>query len=352
MQLVRATLKFQGSGLYRQLPVIRRNVLCEPKMSLTFYARTMSNKPRKNIENLKNKLDETYKKYTSKSFQRIVTQLKTGVSAEYNNAKVYWRLRDRSKAGTLSKFANYQEIMSVVDFKRDGIKSMFVLFIAVAPMGFWFLWIPIVLFPRRLFPRSFWSMTQKKNFYKENYADRSQHVNVISHHFNYHKTNWELDDNAKALITRTSNGLRDQGVITNKELLRLKPLFRNFPFDLDLFDSLLLKSFCKIFEINSIGPETILARRLRSMATDVLAMDYNLRRKNLNTLSAEEVMDANYIRGVNASVLSHEANLYWLKNWVKLTSQCGRDDASFVLHAMVFHSTNYTQLKYQRSAFS
>lgn len=302
-----------------------------------------------NIQQIKNKINEAYEKYVPKPMKKVMTQIQTGTSAEFSNAKTYWRFRGQ---GSLGEVATYNEMMAVSNFRRDGIKSISVLFLAVVPMGFWLLWVPIVVFPRRLFPRSFWTELQKKSFYRENHLERLDQHRIVMHHFDYQKNFNLIKGPSKDVITSIHKDFQSKGVLRNQDLMAFRQVCGEHPFSLDNSNVVLVRAFCKVFEVNSYGPLSMLSQRLRSKAHDIMDMDLKLAKMNLDKLTTEQIMDANYLRGLNTSDLSRQANLYWLKNWLDLSNQCSKDDPWFLLHAMVFHSINFTELKFQRSAFS
>ncbi|MEL6805677.1 MAG: LETM1 domain-containing protein, partial [Bacteroidota bacterium] len=205
----------------------------------------------------------------------------------------------------------------------------------------------VLMFPRKFLPHSFWTPAQKIEFYQQNHRERYDHHKLIVHHVNFHRTSQEITSQFdRRVLELLSQGMQHQRVFRNDVLLQFKPLCQRHPFQLDERNHVLVRSFCKVFEVPSLAPRTV--QRLNEKATDLMGMDMKLRQNNLHALTKTELMDATYMRGLDAASLSYGANLYWLKNWLKLSEQVSTADTSFYLHAMILHSLNYTELKYQR----
>ena len=299
------------------------------------------------FEKYKVKTIYLYEKFVPISVRKIANRLSIGAKNELQNAKDYRKLMKQTSLQSLT----YKELMNANSFKRDGFKSAIILFISVIPFGFWLLWIPIVVFPRTMFPRSFWSPTQRAHFLPENHLKRMEQYDVVISHMNYHTVNREVNENEKKVLCKITNCINKGQLITNQQLLPFKQMCHHHPFDLSNSNFLLVFSFTQLVERSSLGGLRWIYPRLQDAALNILELDKKLLEMKIENLDVRELEEAVCMRGLNGSVLSYDANKYWLNNWLKLSKDCDQNDVSFILHAMILLSYNYTELKYQRQKF-
>ena len=299
---------------------------------------------------LKSEVLKIYNEVVPLSIRKILGRIKIGVSTEYYNMKTFYELQKSGKTPHILKTFNYNELMAANSFRRDIPKSVSILIVAVIPMGFWLMWVPILIFPRKLFPRSFWSFSQKKLFYKLNHFDRFEYHKVVIHHMEYHKNKHFLSLSDRQIVKEILSKLQLKGVVKYSDLILLRKICQNFPFSLENSNLILVQAFCKVFEVSSIGTLNSLTNKLKSKIQIIMELDRKLQKMDLSKLTQEQIIDANYMRGLNSSTLTHEANVYWLKKWLEFSTKFKDDDIWFLLHAMVINSIEFSELKYQRSA--
>jgi len=304
----------------------------------------------KSYNKLKSETLKIYNELVPVSIRKILGRIKIGVSTEYYNMKAFYAVQKSGKTPQKLKTFNYNELMAANSFRRDIPKSVSILIVGVIPMGFWLIWVPILIFPRKLFPRSFWSFSQKQLFYKLNHFDRFEHHKVVIHHMEYHKSKQFLSLSERQIVKEILSKLQLKGVVKYSDLILLRKICQNFPFSLESSNLILIQAFCKVFEVSSIGTLNFLTKKLKSKIQIIMELDRKLQKMDLSKLTQEQVIDANYMRGLNSSTLSHEANVYWLKKWLEFSTQFKEDDIWFLLHAMVINSIEFSELKYQRSA--
>jgi len=322
-------------------------IIRDKKDSFDIKVRNFNNN---SYDKLKFEALKIYNELMPLSIRKILGRIKKGVSTEYYNMKTFYAVQKKGNTTVELKNFNYNELMAANSFRRDIPKSISVMIVAVIPMGFWLMWVPILIFPRKLFPRSFWSFSQKKLFYKLNHFDRFEHHKVVIHHMDYHKNKLFLCSSNRQTVKEVLNKLRLNGVVKYTDLILLRKICQNFPFSLENSNLILIQAFCKIFEVSSVGTLNSLTKKLQSKIEILMEMDRKLQKMDLTNLTEEQVIDANYMRGLNSSTLTHEANLYWLKRWLEFSQQLNEKDIWFALHAMVINSIEFSELKYKRSA--
>ncbi|XP_078489201.1 LETM1 domain-containing protein 1-like [Ciona intestinalis] len=288
----------------------------------------------------------------SPSAKKIMDNLVAGFRLEWLNIQSYWKISKR-KYNHPRSYISYREEMTIYNLNRDGIKAAPLLPIAMLPMGFFLILIPVYLFPRLVLPQTFWSKHQRYEFLSRIHRSRTLDYGVIVHHLNYHKLN--SDTNTKYALEGICNALAGGNIPSNSDMLNnLKPLCRQHdgPFNVDHMVYVLLRAFCRTIMVSQYQPPSWLKYRLRKNASLVISLDHKLRREGLlNNLSSLELSTASMMRGIDGVELTKEAQLYWLNNWLQLTKTCDDGDVWFVLHAMVLMSYNYSELKYQRRVF-
>lgn len=299
---------------------------------------------------LKDNSANAYDKYAPDGVKNVVTNLQTGVVQEMENTKVWWRLSNDEQSNTNKgkTQASYKELMSMHDFKRDKNLTAMVVVCSCLPGGFVLLSVPIMLFPRTMMPWSFWDDKQRKEFYKQYHKERKGSHTTIVNHIEAQMRDPATVAPVKSILDSLVDGSGDVKRITNKDLLRLKKYCNKDPFDLTDSNIEVIQAMCTIFTVRPGSTVEDSSIALRDKAIDIMNMDMKLREMKLKKLTEVQVMTACFIRGMNSASLSHDANLYWLKNWLNLTNTCNKTDAWFVLYAAVLLSKNFVDSSFQR----
>ena len=282
----------------------------------------------------------------------FVDNMSAGAKKTWSDFQVYRFVKKRVKVNPGAS-VTYNEEMKMYLLKRDLIKIAPLIPFCFVPFGFLLLTIPIYLFPR-LLPHAFWNDQQRKLFYNQAHQGRLPHYKIVLHHMNYHKEN-HADTSFTDLLDRICTVINANHIPSNALLLQLKPIctFSTSPLNLEVRKvAVLLKSFSAITLGFSLLPETWLCNQLEAYGKLIIRLDQKLRSDHLlQKLSEKEIEIATLMRGLDCANLSMEANIYWLRNWLELTSNCNPNDYWFALHAMVLLSFNYSQVKFQRRVF-
>lgn len=264
-----------------------------------------------------------------------------------------WRRVSKEKGKNPNYVTSYREQKSIFNIKASLLKSAALIPVFMLPMGFFLIFIPVALFPQYLLPRCYWTDKQRKEFLTRMRSSRIHHNGTVIHHLTYLQNN-----HTSTAFQRTLESLIDmvngQKVPQNDDMLKLRQYCRNAanPLHIEDMPPLLLFSFCAMNFIWQYQPPSQMTRCLRRRVHLVLELDHKLREENLiYQLTDHELQDATFLRGLNTGELSKAANQYWLQNWVNHTRLCDDLDVSYILHAMVLQSYNYTELKYQRKVF-
>ena len=276
-----------------------------------------------------------------------------GIRITVRDVQTYHFVKKRLKVNPAAS-VSYTEEMRMLMLKRDAWKVVPIIPFCIVPFGFIMLFFPIYFFPRYVLPQAYWSESQRNRFYRQFHQERLRHYEIIIHHLNFHRKNSSKLSDAR-LLSEICSAIQSNNVPSNGLLMQLRPLCNSFQHPLNLEerkDAVLLRSFSKVVLVSPFMPTMMLCSHLQSYVNLIVKLDQKLRSSNvLDKLSDEELQLATLLRGLDCANLSREANLYWLKNWIELTSSCDSSDTWFIMHAMVLLSLNYNQIKFQRRAF-
>nr|XP_039273396.1 LETM1 domain-containing protein 1-like [Styela clava] len=287
---------------------------------------------------------KNYYEQMLKGFNRQVSDFKTGRSVSKKR-----KLQPNYKT-------TYQEHKAVFDVKGSLLKTSFLLPLFLLPMGIVIVFIPVALFPQHLLPHCYWSKKQRKIFFTDMHMNRKIHHGIVLHHLNFIKDNHPSAAFQRALTDLLTLVNDSTKVPTNDDLRKFREWCSSIenPLSLDGLPPVLLHSFCHINFLWKYFPSPWLRYYLHHRVKLILEFDEKLRRENLvYDLSDDELQEATFLRGLDSANLSTEANRYWLKNWLRHTSIFASNavDPSYILHAMVFQSHNYSDLRHQRRVF-
>jgi len=300
----------------------------------------------------RNNMDTAYKSIANETFQQSLDRLKKGVGMEVSDAKAWAKLLIYKNRGLhVKELATYEEFLAKKNFERDGIKSGYVLSVPFIPFLPYYMALLPCLAPRKLISRNFWSAKQKQVYLIQNHYERSQEYQALVDDMKKLAEDKTLNKKTRLLIDGMATKLNMKEVMTNNDLVPFMQVCQKYPFSLSDGNISLLRSLCRINEVSAVGAASGLSSRLQNVAADILDMDEKLREMNLDELSPEVIATAAYMRGLDSTSLPHEANLYWLKNWINLSQFCNKGDSSFVLQSMAILSMNYNVWKYHLRVF-
>ena len=283
------------------------------------------------------KVDHFLKTVTRHSVREAAERYVTGSTAEMVNFATFARLHADGGADLREK-ATYHELVAMDNFRRDALKTASSFVLSLVSAGFACMILPPMrqICPRKMLARSYWSPKQVSTYYAQNHLDRLLELCEVMQEL---KGSEKVD--SSEFMKKAVGILLENRAASNCELLQMKNCFRENPILLDDVQMPVLRSLCKIFEVNSIGTTKALKRRLNNKACDLMAMDRKLVAMEMPLLSNDDITHACYMRCVNSVALSREANEYWLRNWLLLSNECGREDTNFYLYCMVVQGMSY-----------
>jgi len=292
-----------------------------------------------------NKVDRFLKTVTRHSVREAAERYVHGSTAEMVNFATFARLHADRGADFREK-ATYRELVAMDNFRRDALKTASAFVLPFFSAGISCMLLPPMrqICPRKMLARSYWSPKQVSTYYAQNHLERLLELCEVMREL-------EGSKNSSGFVRRAVGILLDNRVASNSELLQMKSCFRENPILLDNVQMPVLRSLCKIFEVNSIGTTKALKRRLHNKASDLMAMDRKLVAMEMPLLSNDDVTHACYMRCVNSVALSREANEYWLRNWLLLSNECGRKDTNFYLYCIVVQGMSYGEKSFCEKKF-
>jgi len=298
------------------------------------------------------KVDSFWKSVTRQSVYEAAERYFNGSATEMLNLVIFARLHaDKNKGTDLREKATYHELVAMDNFKRDILKTASTFVLPFVPaVGFVCMLLPPMrhICPRKMLARSYWSPKQINTYYVQNHIERLLELCEVMHKL---EKSEKVRNDSSGFVKKAVDILLDNKIVNNSELLQLKSCFRKNPILLDDVQMPVLRSLCKIFEVNSLGTTKALKRRLHNKAGDLMAMDRKLRNMDLSLLSNDDVMQACYMRCVNSVALSREANEYWLRNWLLISKECAEEDTNFYLYSMVVQATSYSENNFYGKGF-
>lgn len=279
-------------------------------------------------------------------------QMARGFRRHGTDIKTWWRVRSKLSANPNYQ-TTYQEHKAVFDTKSNLTKTTVLLPLFLLPMGMVIIIIPVMVFPQYLLPRYYWNDSQRQKYFTVMHQRRTFQHAMVLHHLTYLKNKHE-SSTFREILKPLLQTMNNSDMPSNKDLLRLRDYCRGIgnPLDIPLLPPLLLSSLCQINFLWNYFPPSWLAYLLNQRAILIMQFDEKLRRESfVYDLTEHELHDATFMRGLDCTALSKEANQYWLKNWITLTKNCTAADTAFVIHAAILLSRNYNETKFRRRIF-
>lgn len=279
-------------------------------------------------------------------------ELQDGSMKEYNNLSTAYKVHKMQKSSTLDDFS-YRDLAAQTSFRRDKFKTLAVLTISSFPFGGPLLIIPKKINPRKTMPQTFWTDREHRDFISINHAERLESIKFVVDHLVSCRNNQSVMEKHGRIMEVVCDSLKYGVVLSNEVLLMMRivcqeePLFINN----DVSNLPLLRAMCKGFGLSTNGSPEKLGVALEFHANAIRELDIMLTHEKVESLSERELLDANYMRSLDASLFSKEVNEYWLKNWLKVSGNCRKGDAWFFYYAMIMHSYNYNKTVCENDGF-
>ncbi|KAM9319913.1 LETM1 domain-containing protein 1 [Gastrophryne carolinensis] len=236
----------------------------------------------------------------------------------------------------------YREMEKLRQFRRDFLKALPVMIIAIPPFANYLVFVLMYLFPRQILIQHFWTPRQHAEFLEKYHELRKEvYEDVLdSLLIGASKVSEQpLHNHMVRVFTQVQHGGHPH--ITDIETM--KPAFSGPPLCLTELDIPQMKALSRVLFLTPHLPAFILQRRLNSHIFEIHHLDASLFQLGVSELTEEEVKRACYIRGLNSTHLSIEACRNWLNCWVRLSANLKEAEVSLLLHSMVLLSANYHQ---------
>jgi len=288
----------------------------------------------KAMREINDRWNDHYKNLTGESLASTVERIYGGARTEANNLYVSARLWvEKNKGADLGEAATYRDLVARDSFNRDGVKTFPLLVLPLFSKTFLLLFVPTVVLPRKLLPRSFWSEKQRNVYLVQNHFEKMSELHDVVLMLGEAKSAGKFQAGKSGGFVEEAVGMLQRNEpVGNETLLRMKGEFRRNPLVVEEGSVPVVRAVCKMFEVNSFGTIDALRSRLHGRARDLMLMDGKM---DVSGMSGKEVVEACSMRGVNGVAVSRRAGEYWLKNWVELSGKCLKVDSDFYLFAMM-----------------
>jgi LETM1-like protein len=193
-------------------------------------------------------------------------------------------------------------------------------------------------FPRHLLTSHFWSIQQRSEFQELYLRDRTSHNRKI---FRFLQA--KLDQTEDSGYYQTWNyilGLLGSGTHPSaEEILSVRQIFSDDPYDVDHLTSSHLSHLCKLHGIHSLYLKRI---RLTEHAYWMYNMDLAIKKEGgVHNLHSDALRHSCYLRGLNPANLPNEELVEWLREWIKVSMQIRTEIPSLYLHLPILLSYNH-----------
>lgn len=311
------------------------------------------------VINCSSYLKESFKKGSDLVTEKIpehvrepFRELQDGSMKEYNNLSTAYKVHKMRKNSTLDD-VSYRDLAAQSSFRRDKFKTLAVLTISLVPFGGPLLILPKKFNSRKTMPQTFWTDKEHRDFISINHAERLDSIKFVVDHLVSCRNNQSVMEKHGRIMEVVCDSLKYGVVLSNEVLLMMRKVCQEEPLFInnDVSNLPLLRAMCKGFGLSVNGSPEKLVGALEFHANAIRELDIMLTYEKVESLSERELLDANYMRSLDASLFSKEANEYWLKNWLKVSGSCRKGDAWFFYYAMIMHSYNYNKTVYENDGF-
>ncbi|XP_029574799.1 LETM1 domain-containing protein 1 isoform X1 [Salmo trutta] len=230
----------------------------------------------------------------------------------------------------------YRDMEKLRQFRRDMIKAIPLLLIAIPPFANYLVFALMYLFHRQLLIRHFWTPQQQTEFQGVNHSHRAQHhwavLKGLESAGSHVKDSRLLD-----LCNKVQSGIHPN----ISDIQAIRDLFSGPPLGIKRMNADQMRQLCPMFFLTPRLPTPMIATRLNSHGIELLQLDRALSRHGLHQLDDSELRQACYVRGLDSGSLSIDQCLEWLSQWLQFSSRLKESEVSLLVHSMVLLSTNY-----------
>ncbi|XP_055520353.1 LETM1 domain-containing protein 1 isoform X1 [Leucoraja erinacea] len=336
-------LKGRGSSEFLYYPTICVSRLTSHQLSQFFTTAKRSTLSSAIISKAK-RLNAKYEKFLEINFPRFY-----GIYSTFFRGFRLLYLDFKEVHGIKYKMANkglkynqlpYREMEKLRQFRRDVIKVIPVVLLAIPPFANYIVFILMYFFPRQFLISHFWTHDQHQEFKEIYHSFRAQvYPDAVSGLIK--AASKVKDRQLKKQLLTLGNKVQD-GI--HPEIFQLHivaKLFLGHPLAIRHIDSRQAEIFSRVMFLTPHMPSFILRHRIWSHIMEIRHLDQALNSLGLHELSEDELRNACYVRGLNSVHLNAAQCKDWLIKWVQLSKKLKDSEASLLLHSMVLLSTNY-----------
>lgn len=245
------------------------------------------------------------------------------------------RIANNSAVGLRS--LTRKELELYYQMPKDMMKVGPVLLASALPFTNYVILPMVYMFPRMFLTTHFWTLQQRLNFQEDVLRDR------ISYNRKVFRCMQAKLDKLKALDYQRLGhilGLLGSGLHpTSEEIIEIKDIFEQPPFDLD---SLTAKHLKYLSRLHDIGRGPLKRVRLAERSHIFHHMDLAIKREGgVHNMPVDALRMACFLRGLNPTNLSNEAMIDWLRSWVAVSIKVDRSNVSLFLHLPILIAYNH-----------
>ncbi|KAK0133888.1 LETM1 domain-containing protein 1 [Merluccius polli] len=287
-----------------------------------------------------------YESFLKRKFPRFYTLYHTfteGFKLLFREAREVSRIKARLLTRRVRRRdLPYRDMERLRQFRRDLIKAIPLIVIAIPPFANYLVFVLMYFFPRQLLVRYFWTpqqLIQYRGFYHAQRARSNGAVLQAIQKASFQVKDSGLQHRLRDLSTKVQNGVHPKV----DDIHGVRVLFSGNPLGVTRMNAKHMRRMCRPLFLTPYLPGFLIRRRLDSHALELLQLDRALCKLGAHQLSDSELKQACFVRGINSDVLSASQCREWLSQWLQVTAYLKDSEGSLLLHSMVLLSANYPQ---------
>uniref|UniRef100_A0A3Q2NZN3 LETM1 domain containing 1 n=1 Tax=Fundulus heteroclitus TaxID=8078 RepID=A0A3Q2NZN3_FUNHE len=285
-----------------------------------------------------------YEGFLKRRFPRFFLLYHTfveGFRMLFQDAKDVRRIKMKMMFGEV-KFPDlhYREMEKLRQFRRDLIKAVPLVVIAIPPFANYLVFLLMYFFPRQLLIPHFWTPQQQLEFRRLYHLHRAQYHRPLLKELentSHRVKNHHLQGLLKNLCAKVQSGENPKV----SEVLAVRGLFSGAPLAVDTLSNNQMRHISSLLFLTPRLPGFLIGRRLKRHGLELLQLDRALSRLGPHQLSDSELRQACYVRGINADSLGTNQSRQWLFHWLQVSSALKESEVSLLLHCIALLSANY-----------
>ncbi|XP_065510563.1 LETM1 domain-containing protein 1 isoform X2 [Caloenas nicobarica] len=284
-----------------------------------------------------------YERFLRRRFPRVYVLHQTftsGIQALVLEVKEIRKIRQKMSQQRLSvQQLPYRDMERLRQFRRDLLKVLPVLVLAIPPFANFLVIVLMYFFPRQLLIRHFWTPQQRRQFLElEDSVRRGAYAAVLANLALAAPAlpDPRLREQLRELCQQVQGGAQPRV----SQLRTLRGGFSGRPLALETLRAPHARALSRALFLTPLLPLPLLRRRLRSHVLELRELDRALLRLGLEQLDGDELRAACYLRGLNPARLEPPECRAWLERWLRLSGQLAASEASLLAHSTVLLALN------------